>query len=79
MSIFRCRQGCKTYVVNTYRPYSQRTYSALCIRPCNSGDSITEESEMLRDITDSAVEAIILVVDGDDNVVEERMGVRMEF
>lgn len=34
---------------------------------------------MLRDITDSAVEAIILVVDGDDNVVEERMGVRMEF
>ena len=30
-------------------------------------------------ITDTAVEDTILGVDGDDNVVEERIGVRMMF
>ena len=34
---------------------------------------------MSMNITDTAVEATILVVDGDDNVVEERIGVRMMF
>ena len=34
---------------------------------------------MSMNITDTAVEDTILVVDGDDNVVEERIGVRMMF
>ena len=34
---------------------------------------------MSMNITDTAVEATILVVDGDDNVVEESIAVRMMF
>ena len=62
------------------RRYSQCTSSsAFSIRRSILGVSINEELEMSMNITDTAVEATILVVDGDDNVVEERIGVRMMF
>lgn len=44
-----------------------------------SGTSIIEESDPSMDIIDTAVDAVILLVDDDGNVVDEMIGTMMQF
>lgn len=61
---------------NNFDHYFSRCHSFIC--PCILGSSISTEWAPSR-INDTVVDTIVLAVDGDGNVVEEKVGVMIEF
>ena len=60
--------------------YPKQTPSDFrAVSPCISGGSIRAKSEAFQSINDTTVDTIILAIDDDGSVVEELMGVNVEF
>ena len=66
-------------VIFTYIPYSQHISPPSSVYLSISGGSIRAVSGPSMAVNETVVDTIILAVDGNDKVVDEIVGAKMEF